>query len=205
MYKVLIVDDHEFTSDSLEAMLNSTGEFAVAGKISSALEAESFCKDVLPDLVFMDIVTQDGASGLEAIKTLREKHPDIKIIAISGFEEVTYAPRAEAMGVHAFLSKSSSRDHFMEVTRLVMQGSTFFSKQKGISLPKGEIFISPREMEILRLMCKPMNRREIALELGISEETVKFHKKNMLLKTGFTRLMDLAFYVVNRGFINPLY
>lgn len=62
-----------------------------------------------------------------------------------------------------------------------------------------------REMEILRLMCKHMTNKEIAAELYISEDTVKYHKKNMLAKTGFARSVDLAFYMISNGWINPLY
>lgn len=60
-------------------------------------------------------------------------------------------------------------------------------------------------MEILRLMCKHMTNKEIASELYISEDTVKYHKKNMLAKTGFARSVDLAFYMISNGWINPLY
>ncbi|NLB23335.1 MAG: response regulator transcription factor [Clostridium sp.] len=65
--------------------------------------------------------------------------------------------------------------------------------------------MTEREMEVLRLACKHMTNKEIAEELFISEHTVKYHKANMLAKTGFKKTVDLAFYMISNGFINPLY
>jgi len=205
MFKVLIVDDHESVCDSLKTALIDTGEFTVAGRIPSAIHAEIFCEKLSPDLVFMDIRTGGEASGLEAIKTLREKFPDIKIIAMSGFDEISYAPRAKDAGAHAFVSKDSSLDCFIEAAAGVIQGKTFFPDAKNLSLPGGEVMLTHREMEILRLMCKPMTNKEIGIELGISEGTVKFHKANILDKTRFANSMDLAFYAITHGLINPLF
>ena len=72
-------------------------------------------------------------------------------------------------------------------------------------MPVGEAPLSDREMEVLRLMCKHMTNEEIGAELFISENTVKYHKANMLAKTGFTKSMDLVFYMLSNGYINPMY
>ena len=205
MYKVLIVDDHESMSDSLSFILEKNGEFTVAGKLPNAHFAGAYCEKIKPDLVFMDVCTEGGASGLEATKFIREKFPDIKMIVMSGFDEITYAPRAREAGAHAFIFKSKSLEHFVEVAKGVMRGETYYSEPKNIPISAGEAPLTNREMEVLRLMCKHMTSKEIADELFISENTVKYHKANMLAKTGFTKTVDLAFYVISNGWINPLY
>jgi len=205
MYKVLIVDDHELVSDSLERTLNDSGEFIVTGKLLSADLTEIFCEEYKPDLVFMDICTKDGASGLNAIKILKVKFPEIKIIGMSGFDEISYAPRALKTGAHAFVAKRKSLNYFIEVARGVMQGKTYDPGEKTIPLPDGKPPLSQREMEILRLLCKHKTNKEISEELIISENTVKYHKKHMLAKTGFTKLIDLTLHVITHGWINPLY
>ena len=205
MYKVLIVDDHESMCDSLERELSLTGDFIVVGKLQNADYSEIYCRRYHPDLVFMDICTEGGASGLKAIETLREIFPDIKLIAMSGFDEISYAPRAKEAGAHAFVTKSKSLDYFTEAARGVLNGSTYFPESKTISFPRGEVPLTSREMQILRLLCKHMTNSEIAAELFISENTVKFHKKNMLTKTGFSKTLDLAFYIISHGWINPLF
>ena len=153
----------------------------------------------------MDVCTEDGASGLDATKIIREKHPEIKIIVMSGFDEITYAPRAKEAGAHAFIYKSKSLDYFVEVAKEVIKGEKYFPKTKTIITSMGEAPLTERELEVLRLMCKHMTNKEIAEELFISEHTVKYHKSNMLAKTGFTKTIDLAFHMISNGLINPLY
>ena len=205
MNKVLIVDDHESMCDSLSQALTSTNNFIVVGTLKSADHAELYCMKLKPDLVLMDVCTEGGASGLEATKIIREKYPDIKIIVMSGFDEITYAPRAREAGAQAFVFKSKSLDYFVEVARGVMHGESFFPEPKIIPTAMGEAPLTEREMEVLRLLCKHMTNKEIAEELFITEHTVKYHKSNMLAKTGFKKAVDLAFYMISNGLINPLY
>ena len=167
MTKVLVVDDHESMRESLERLFNESGDFCVVGGISCADHAVRMCGELSPDIVFMDVCTEGGASGLRATKEVRDAFPDIKVI--------------------------------------VMSGGGCFPEPKTIPMPQGEAPLTEREMEILRLMCKHMTNKEIAAELYISEDTVKYHKKNMLAKTGFARSVDLAFYMISNGWINPLY
>ena len=205
MYKVLIVDDHESMCDSLEYALAGTGSFTIAGKLASAAHAALYCERLRPDLVLMDVCTLGGASGLDATRALRERFPEIKVIVMSGFDEITYAPRAKEAGANAFVLKSKSLDFFTEAALGVMRGESYFPAAKVIPMPTGEAPLTRRELEVLRLMCKHLSSREIAEELFISENTVKYHKANMLAKTGFAKAVDLAFYMISNGWINPLY
>lgn len=205
MYKVLIVDDHESMCDSLSHALTSTDGFIIVGSLKSALHAELYCMKLKPDLVLMDVCTEGGVSGLEATKVIRRKYPNIKIVVMSGFDEITYAPRAKEAGAHAFVFKSESLDYFVNVAIGVMEGESFFPEAKTVPTAMGESPLTEREMEVLRLLCKHMTNKEIADELFITEHTVKYHKSNMLAKTGFKKAVDLAFYMISNGFINPLY
>ncbi len=205
MYKVLIVDDHESMCDSLKFSLEESGNFVIAGSLQSAALAELFCERVKPDLVIMDVRTEGDISGIEATKNIRDKMPEIKVIVMSGFNEISYSPRAKEAGAHAFIFKSKSLDFFVEVAENVMKGQTYYAQPQAIPIPTGEVPLTEREMEILRLMCKYMTSKEIADELFITERTVKFHKANMLAKTGFKKSIELAFYMVSNGWINPLH
>lgn len=205
MNKVLIVDDHESMCDSLSHALTNAEDFIVIGSLKNALHAELYCMKLKPDLVLMDVCTEGGASGLDATKVIREKYPDIKVIVMSGFDDITYAPRAKEVGAHAFIFKSRSLEYFVKVAKGVMVGEKFFPKPKTILTSIGEAPLTAREMEVLRLICKHMTNKEIADELFITEHTVKYHKSNMLAKTGFKKSVDLAFYMISNGLINPLY
>ena len=124
---------------------------------------------------------------------------------MSGFDEITYSPRAKEAGAHAFIYKSKSLDYFVQVARGVINDEFFFPEPKIILTSMGEAPLTEREMEVLILLCKHMTNQEIADELFITEHTVKFHKSNMLAKTGFKKTVDLAFYMISNGLINPLY
>ena len=205
MTKVLIVEDHVSMRESLTTALVAPGDVSVVGEVPNADYALDFCKHLHPDLVLMDVCTEGGASGLKAVEAIRKAYGEIKIIVMTAFDEITYIPRAKAAGANGFIYKSRSLNYFLEVAREVMAGGSSFPEPKTIPLPQGEAPLTDREMEVLRLMCKHMTNKEIARELFISENTVKYHKMNMLGKTGFSKAVDLAFYMISNGWINPLY
>ena len=205
MYKAIIVDDHESMCDSLKYALEGTGEFSVAGTIPAAAHAEVFCERLQPELVLLDVCTEGAVSGLDVAETLRKKFPEMKIVIMSGFDEITYVPRTKEIGAHAFVYKSKSLAYFIDVIQRVMQGGIVYPDERTFPLPLGEVPLTMREMEVLRLMCKHMTSAEIAEELFISTSTVKYHKANILGKTGFSKSLDLVFYMLTKGWINPLH
>ena len=205
MIKVLIVEDHASMRESLTTALTAAGDFTVVGEVPNADYALDFCKHLRPDLVLMDVCTKNGASGLKAVEAIRNSCEEVKIIVMTAFDEITYIPRAKAAGANGFVYKSRSLTYFLEAAREVMAGGWVFPEPKTIPMPQGEAPLTDREMEVLRLMCKHMTNKEISQELFISENTVKYHKMNMLGKTGFSKSVDLAFYMISNGWINPLY
>lgn len=205
MIRVLIVEDHASMRETLTSILTSTGEFTVVGEVTNADYAFDYCVRLNPDLILMDVCTEGGASGLKAIEDIRKVNAKVKIIVMTAFDEITYIPRAKVIGANGFIYKSKSLNYFLDVAKKVMEGETIFPEPKTILLPRGEAPLTDREMEVLRLMCKHMTNKEIAQELFISENTVKYHKANMLGKTGFSKAVDLAFYMISNGWINPLY
>ena len=205
MIKVIIIDDHESMCDSLTYALEGTGDFSVVGTTPAASHAEIFCERLQPDLVLMDVCTEGDVSGLDMAEKLREKFPEIKIVIMSGFDEITYVPRTKEIDAHAFVYKSKSLAYFIDVINSVMQGKTVYPEEKTFPLQVGEVPLTIREMEVLRLMCKHMTSTEIAEELFISISTVKYHKANILGKTGFSKSLDLVFYMLTKGWINPLH
>ena len=205
MYKILIVDDHESMRESLAKAFSETQDFSVVGGIASAAFAEAYCRKLRPDLVIMDICTEGGASGLLAVEAIRQSCPESKIIVMTAFDEISYIPRAKEAGAHAFVYKSRSLEYFFQVAQGVLNGEKHFPEPKKIPMPLGEAPLTEREMEVLRLLCQHKTNKEIAAQLFISENTVKYHKANMLAKTGFSKAIDLAFYMISNGWINPLY
>ena len=205
LVKVLIVEDHQSMSEAFVSEFCPENGFEVTGVISSAENAENECLRSLPDIIIMDVCTAGGASGLDAAENVIKSFPGVKILVTSGFDEVTYLPRAKQIGAHAFVFKSKGLAHFRETAKRIIEGEYVFPEPLAIPIPQGESPFTVREMEVLRLMCRGKTGAQIAQELKISERTIKYHKANMLKKTGFSNGTELAFYIASHGWINPHY
>lgn len=203
MVRTLIIDDHASMQESLSFALEGTGKFSLVASLTNADYAQVYYERLLPDLVFMDVCTNGEVSGIDAAQAICQANPQAKVIVMSGFDEISYASRAKKAGAKAFVCKSESLDTFVEVAERVIAGEEHFPETKPIKLPTGESPLTEREIEVLRLLCQHLTSKQIAEQLFISESTVKYHKANMLNKTGFTKTMDLAFYMISNGWINP--
>lgn len=205
MTKLLIIDDHESLRDSFRSCFEATGEYTIVAESSDARFALMLCEKHRPDLVLLDVCTDGGSSGLVAAREIKAAYPKIKLIVMSGFDEISYAPRAKEAGADAFVYKSKNMAFFLSVAKEVLQGKTYFPEPKTIPTASGDSPLTDRELEILRLVCQYKSRREIADELFISENTVKFHIGNMLQKTGCRSVAELAINMISNGYINPRY
>lgn len=205
MIKVLIVEDYLSMSDALSTAFAATGKFCVVGRISSARTVLEATQRLKPQLVMMDICTAGGVSGLDAVSPLCRSYPKMKIIVMTASDDITFISRAKAVGAHGFVHKRQSLSDFMNVAQRVMAGETIFPMMPDVTFPNGEALLTKREIDVLRLMCKNYTTKKIAETLHISENTVKYHKANLLAKTGFTKNVDLAFYMITRGLIHPMY
>ena len=203
--KILIVDDHKVMRDPLEREFCPENGFDVIGSIENAAFAEPYCARKHPDVIIMDVCTENGASGLEAAEKILKRFPKIKIIVTSGFDEVTYMPRAKKIGAHAFIYKTNGGEYYREAAMRVMNGAHVFPERKTIPLPQGEAPFTDREMEVLRLMCKGMTGQQVAEELLVSIKTVNRHIENMRQKAGVNSAMSLMSYVLSNGWVNPNY
>ena len=205
LIKVLIVDDHASLRNSFETVFCPEKGYEVVGSIPAAANAEAECLSKHPDIVVLDVCTEGEVSGLTAAALILEIHPKIKIIITSGFDEISYIPRAKEIGAHAFVSKDSSLEYFREVARRVLNGEYVFPEPITIPLPKGAAPFTEREMEVLRLTCQHFTPKQISEMRQISVNTVKKHLENMRQKAGFATAMQLVVHVLSHGWINPNY
>ena len=203
MYKILIVDDHTAIRDSFRQALEATGEMTVLEDIADASLAPLICRQLQPDLVLMDVCTAAGASGIDATREIKQDQPQIKVIVMTGFDEITYMPRAKKAGADAFVEKSMSLPFFIQVIRDVLAGGSYFPAAKNIPVKSGEMPLTEREIEVLRLICEGRSRAEIAGLMHISENTIYRHIQNITGKMGFERTSELVAHVILSGWLNP--
>jgi len=203
MINLLIIEDQKIVRDAIVRNLNSSGEIEVIADSGDASEACEMCEKYSPDLVLMDICTENDASGIDAAGQIKSKHPGVKVVLMTGVPEITFIEKAKAAGVDSFVYKNIGIDDMIHILVSTMNGyGTFPNEIKSDDVKMmGEL--TEREMQILRLLCDARSRNEIAKELSISESSVKAHISSLLSKTGFENTSKLAIYAVKNGLINP--
>lgn len=193
-YHVLIVEDQVMPRQLLEIFVSNSKDYVLAASVSNASLAIRFCRNQRIDLILMDVLTEFGASGLDASEEIKKEFPEIKIIIVTSMPEMSWISHARNIGVDSFWYKEAGDTPILEVMDRTMAGEHIYPDNPPsvkIGLAENDEF-TDREIEILRELQTGDSNVEIAKHLGISAETVKTHIKSMLLKTGFHSRTELA-------------
>jgi len=201
MVKIIIVEDQILMRDLLQEHISKQTDMEVIGVTDDASKAPELCIELKPDLILIDIVTKSGCSGLQFAKKIREEIPDIKVIVMTSYPEITFIEEAMKIKAHSYLHKSSGIDHLLYVIRSTMKGSGIYPSPADIS-PFAQVF-SEKELAIINFVCQGTTRDEIANNLNISESMVKQHITSILDKSGFDSISKFAIYAVSQGLIVP--
>jgi len=201
MIRILIVEDQTMLRESLEHVIGGQDDIEVAGTTDDASRTPELCRELQPDLVLMDVVTKNNTSGITYTAQIRAEFPNIKIVIMTGFLEITFIDEARKAGAHSYVYKNSGYEHLFYVIRNTMQGNSIYPGPEN-HLPLNAQF-NERELAVIRLVCKGKSRTEIANELAISEAVVKRIISVILEKTEFDNIMKFAIYAVSRGLIVP--
>lgn len=208
--KIMLVDDHALFRNGLKILLDTNKDMKVVGEAGDGQEFLDSLDKGIPDIVLMDI-SMPKIDGIEATQRAVEKHPDIKIIALSMFGEEDYYYKMINAGVKGFILKNTDISEVNEAIYQVMKGNSFFSQEllynviKNINTQK-EIEtetanLSTRELEVLAEICKGYSNQEIADELFISKRTVDKHRANLLSKTNSKNTANLIMYAIKNKLI----
>jgi len=201
MIKILIVEDQTMLRESLERVIGGQSDMEVAGTTDDAAKTPELCRQLQPDLVLMDVVTKDNTSGITYTAQIRTEFPNIKIVIMTGFSEITFIEEARKAGAQSYVYKNSGYEHLFYVIRNTMIGNGVYpGPENHLSL---DAQFNEKEIAVIRLVCKGKSRTEIINELGLSEAVVKRIISAILEKTEFDNIMKFAIYAVSRGLIVP--
>ncbi|HVB41578.1 MAG TPA: response regulator transcription factor [Streptosporangiaceae bacterium] len=215
--RTLIVDDHALFRRGLEIVLVSEPDIEVVGEASDGTEAVEKAGESLPDVVLMD-VRMPRSSGLEACRAIKETAPSAKIVILTMSDEEEDLFEAIRAGASGYLLKDIPLDEVAEAVRAVHGGQSLISPSMAGKLltefatlakreaeePPQEIpapKLTGREMQVLRLVARGMNNRDIAKELFISDNTVKNHVRNILEKLQIHSRMEAVMIAVREKLI----
>jgi DNA-binding NarL/FixJ family response regulator len=210
--RVLVADDHSLFRDGVVSLLEAAG-FEVVGQVGDGLAAVAAALDLRPDLVLMDI-TMPKLSGLEALRRMRDEAPDIQVVMLTVSEDDSDLLAAIQSGAKGFIHKSLSAQEFLELISGLEHGEAALSRRTAARLiaglgtgPRREQAKLPpltrREIELLGLVADGLSNRAIAQALSVSENTVKYHVRNILQKLGVQNRTEAVAHALRAGLLSP--
>jgi two-component system, NarL family, response regulator LiaR len=201
---VLLVDDHPVVRQGLRTFLATQADLDVVGEAGSGEEALDKVGDLLPDVVLLDVV-MPGTDGLTAIRRIRELSPATRVLVLTSFLDDEKVLRAVKAGAAGYLLKEVEPGELAEAIRTVQRGEGLLHPAAAATLmeefataerPVPAAELTERELEVLRLLARGLANKAIALELGVSEKTVKTHVSNILAKLHLADRTQAALYAV---------
>ena len=193
MIRILIADDHLIIRQGLRLILETENDFEIAGEASDGAEALTLCRELMPDVVLMDL-RMPSMDGLTAIEKLRAEQSKIAVVILTTFNEDELMFRGLRAGARGYLLKDTDRATLFNTIRAAARGETLLKPEimtrvlSQANVPKREskesVNLTDRELEVLAAVARGERSKEIAAQLGISERTVKAHLASIYDKLG---------------------
>jgi len=206
--KILIVDDHPLLRQGIKQVIELEEDLKVTGEASSANEAIDMINRDKPDIAIVDITLAGNVSGIELVKSINERFPDIKALVLTMHDESLYAERAIRAGARGYIMKEVASKNIINAIRTIINDELYLSENIskkiidklvrgsadtiGISVEN----LSNREFEIFQLIGNGFSTKEMAKKLNLSIYTVESHKKNIKEKLKLKNSSDLSKYAI---------
>jgi two-component system response regulator NreC len=213
MIRVLLADDHTLFREGLRALFASEGDIDVVGEASDGEEAVRQAIDLRPDVVVMDIL-MPGLNGIDATRRIHEALPDVRVLVLSMYDDEEHIRRLLAAGASGCMLKRATSDQLVRSLREVVAGGMVLDPSVAAKLvkdyvrrvqiqeepaPSGDL--TPRELEVLRLVAEGHSNQAIAERLGVSRKTVDVHRTNLMRKLDLHDVTEIVKYALRHGII----
>jgi len=201
---VLLVDDHSLVRRGFRRLLEDEQDIRVVGEASDGEEAVALSRALKPRIVVMDCALP-GINGLQATRKILQETPDTLVLMLTMHTEETWVRQAIDAGARGYILKNAMDLDLGSAIRRVAKGETVIDAQ--LSRPenlKGERNdgLTPREVEILQLICDGKSNKEIASHLDLSVNTVAVHRANIMDALGIHKTAELVVYAIRNGLVN---
>ena len=183
MIRVLVADDHPVVQQGLCTMLELEDDILVIGRASDGIDAVEQVREQHPDVVLLD-VQMPKMDGIEALRQIRSENPQARVIVLTTYRSEDYVLPSLQAGASGYLLKDATREELAGAIRSVAAGESLLDPEWLRVRPSETPALTARERDVLRLMADGRSNSEIATTLFVSENTVKTHVSNILLKLG---------------------
>jgi len=208
MIRLIIADDHPVIIDGIKTILEKEKDIQLVAQVHDGNALLEALAQHRVDIVLTDI-NMPELNGIDATKIIHEKYPDVKVIAFSQYDEKRFVKQVLKMGASGYMLKITPAKEFIHAIHMVYEGGIYLSP--GLPNVFGDqpkrrssyLFpdLSPRELDVLKLICEEKNTQEIADALFISYNTVETHRANILLKVGVKNTAGLVKWAVENEMI----
>lgn len=202
--KVMLVDDHALVRRGFRVMLEDDDAIEVVGEASDGEEALQVVENTQPQVVVMDCALPK-LDGMEAARQIKRRWPEIAVLMLSMHAEETWVRLALASGANGYVLKSAVDLNLADAIKQVAAGQIVLDPKVSVTAAlKGErtAGLSARELEILRLIVGGKSNKDIALDLGLSVNTVAVHRANIMERLGIHNTAALVVYAIKNGLVN---
>jgi NarL family two-component system response regulator LiaR len=204
--RILLADDHAVVRQGLKMFLELDADLEVVGEAENGEQAVRLASSLNPDVVLMDLL-MPVMDGILATRTIRKEIPDTEVIALTSVLEDASVMGAMRAGAIGYLLKDTKADELCRAIKAAAAGQVQLSPQaaarlmREVQLPDSPEKLTERETDVLRLLALGRANKEIALELGIGEKTVKTHVSSILAKLGVPSRTQAALHAVRIGLV----
>ena len=202
--RVILADDHNLVRSGLAAILTQDGRFQVVAEATNGVEAIERVNTIACDLVIVDLA-MPRLGGIEMIQTLRSSHSKVKILVLSMYDEAQFVSRAMKAGANGYILKHAMDEELFLAIDTILGGVPFISELiDNAALNEFNLIdseLTPREVEVLRLIADGMTNSQIADTLKISPNTVTRHRANLMHKLNVHNRVELINAAYHQGFI----
>lgn len=186
MINVAIVDDHKILTEGLQALIEASDIARVVGVAHTAEKCRQRLGSWKPDVLLLDVGLPD-VSGVDFCKEVKERFPEVRVLALTTHSEYAIVRQMLDNGASGYLIKNAMTDEVMAGIEAVARGATFLCHEVDLLMrrsPEKNIWLSPRERELLRLISDGLTNAEIGDQVFLSTETIRGYRKNLLFKLG---------------------
>jgi DNA-binding NarL/FixJ family response regulator len=203
---VLLADDHALVRRGFRRLLEDDADIEVVGEASNGDEAVTLADELKPQVVVMD-AAMPGTTGLAATPAILARRPATRILMLSMHSEETLVRQALAAGASGYILKNALDLDLAAAVKRVAGGETVLDpavvRPPSLAGERNRR-LTPRELEVLQLICDGLSNREIATRLDLSVNTVAVHRANIMNTLGVHKTAELVVYALQHGLINPL-